>query len=98
MCVLSAHPRFGLFFYVAMRMLPHLTTLTVFLLTSLTTGAFAAPRGTCKNPATRKEWRSLGHSGQKAYVDAIKVCVPFGMRLALESVPELCRYVYVRSA
>lgn len=79
-----------------MRMLPQLTSLAVFLFASLTTGAFAHPRGTCKNPATRKEWRSLGYSGQKAYVDAIKVGVPFRMRLALEKPDGL--YRYVRSA
>lgn len=28
---------------------------------------------TCKKPIVRKEWRSLGYDGQKAYTDAIKV-------------------------
>ncbi|KDQ13278.1 hypothetical protein BOTBODRAFT_33608 [Botryobasidium botryosum FD-172 SS1] len=27
---------------------------------------------TCQNPGVRKEWRALGYSGQKAYVDAMK--------------------------
>lgn len=44
----------------------------IFLCASFTT-LVAAHGSTCKNPAIRKEWRSLGHSGQKAYADAIKV-------------------------
>ncbi|KAF8342262.1 Di-copper centre-containing protein [Cantharellus anzutake] len=45
------------------------------LLAHAVSAALAAPQphhSKCKNPGIRKEWRSLGFKGQKAYVDAIK--------------------------
>lgn len=38
---------------------------------------------TCKNPSIRKEWRALGHDGQKAFADAIKV-IPLDSDIVLE--------------
>jgi hypothetical protein len=52
----------------------HLFSVTL-LCASIVGLSSGAATPTCKKPSVRKEWRALGHDGQKAFADAIKAGV-----------------------
>lgn len=73
----------------------HLFTLTL-LCAYLLGCSFGTPLPKCKKPAVRKEWRALGHDGQKAFADAIKVSACHLLIVTLSST-ESVRYSVCRS-
>ena len=47
----------------------------------------------CTKPSVRKEWRALGHDGQKAFADAIKASI---LLTSIYSTMDLERTVFSR--
>jgi hypothetical protein len=59
-------------------MAPYLLWFSLLAATTFAVTSLATPEAKgyqkCTKPTIRREWRALGHAGQKAFADAIKVC------------------------